>query len=209
MWADGEPLLIDPGSGFYTGPERGRFRSTSAHNTVEVDSADQCDLWGDFRAAFMPSVERGAIQCRDGGHVVVRASHDGYRRLEDPVIHERTLVWLGRDGLVLVDRLLCALPHTVISRLHFAESITTPLDHLPGELTLRELAPGSLRTVSGERSPHIGTSVPIAVAEWSGRVSPRQPFGWAMTRPGVAVERDGDFVTIETTTGPPLRVKVS
>jgi uncharacterized heparinase superfamily protein len=58
LWADGRPLIVDPGTFAYTGPQRALFRGTAAHNTVEVDASDQCDLWGDFRAAFMPRVVR-------------------------------------------------------------------------------------------------------------------------------------------------------
>jgi len=42
------------------------------------------------------------------------------------VVHQRTLVWLGCDGAVVVDRLLCAKPHEVRSRLHFAETVKRP-----------------------------------------------------------------------------------
>ena len=37
LWADGEPVVVDPGSFSYAGPDRDRFRGTAAHNTVEVD----------------------------------------------------------------------------------------------------------------------------------------------------------------------------
>ena len=37
LWADGEQVLVDPGTYLYSGPERGRFRGTAAHSTVEVD----------------------------------------------------------------------------------------------------------------------------------------------------------------------------
>ena len=56
LWADGRPVLIDPGTFQYTGPWRDHFRSTAAHSTVEVDGLDQCEFWGDFRAAQAPRV---------------------------------------------------------------------------------------------------------------------------------------------------------
>ena len=37
--------------------------------------------------------------------MTLTASHDGYRRLSDPVRHTRTFVWLGQVGIVVVDRL--------------------------------------------------------------------------------------------------------
>lgn len=207
MWAEGNPLIVDCGSGAYAGPDRLRFRSTAAHNTVQVDGRDQCELWGPFRAAFMPRVERASIEHLENT-IVVRSSHDGYRHLNDPVIHQRTLVWLGRAGAVVVDRLLCAEAHEVRSRLHFAETVERPLGALSGGLLLRPL-PGNAAatTVAGARSPYLGRTVPIAVAETAGRVEPGRPFGWSIARPEVGVAVDGATVVIQPAAGPPVRLE--
>jgi hypothetical protein len=206
MWAEAEPLIVDCGSGAYAGPDRARFRSTAAHNTVQVDGKDQCELWGPFRAAFMPRVESASIQRLENA-VVVRSSHDGYRRLDDPVIHQRTLVWLGRDGAVVVDRLLSAKPHDVRSRLHFAETVERPFEALPGGLVLNPLPlDATVTTVAGARSPYLGRTLPIAVAETAGRVEPGRPFGWTIARPEVEVRVDGAAVVIQPAAGPPLRL---
>ncbi len=85
LWGDGRPVVVDPGVGAYTGPLRNRFRATAAHNTVEVDGASQCVLWGDFRLARLPTVRAALPRKHAGGVVTVAARHDGYRRLDDPV----------------------------------------------------------------------------------------------------------------------------
>lgn len=206
MWAEGERLIVDCGSAAYAGPDRRHFRSTAAHNTVEVDGQDQCDLWAPFRAAFMPNVQPASIT-RPGGAVVVRSSHDGYRRLSDPVVHERTLVWMGQDGAVVVDRIRCARSHRVTSRLHFAEAVLDPLEALPGGLALAALPSGpAARSTSGFRSPYLGCKIPVSVAECDGEVRPDEPFGWSIVREGVEVSVDGLTVVIKPIEGSPVRL---
>lgn len=192
LWARGEPVLIDPGSGSYSGPTRDRFRGTAAHNTVQVDGEDQCDFWGPFRAAALPRVALEAVDRRPDGVVLVRARHDGYRRLRDPAVHERTFVWLGQEGMAVVDRLLSRGPHDVVSRLHFAEGIHAPLEaELPGGLRFSALTAGAVLSRAGERSPFLGAARPISVIELAARVRPGERFGWALTRKGVAVRLHG------------------
>lgn len=191
-WAGGVPVLIDPGSGSYAGPDRDAFRGTAAHNTVQVDGEDQLDLWGTFRAAGLPRVQVGAIERVGEGVTVVRAHHDGYRRLQDPVVHERTFVWLGTDGIAVVDRLRCAHPHGVVSRLHFADGLDDPLaSELPGGLRLRVYGDGLESSVAtARRSPYIGVTTPVSLVEMEGRVGPGQCFGWQLTRPEVELRLD-------------------
>lgn len=118
-WADGRQLVVDPGSYYYTGEWRDRFRGTAAHNTVEVDGRDQCQFWGDFRAAHQPRVLAQPLR-RQGDVVVTAGAHDGYRRLAEPVTHHRSLVWCPGDGLVVVDVLRGRGRHEVRSSLHLA-----------------------------------------------------------------------------------------
>jgi hypothetical protein len=70
LWIDGAPVVVDPGTFAYEGPERAAFRGTGAHSTVEVDGHDQCDLWGPFRAAHMPATTRLVTERRDGVVVI-------------------------------------------------------------------------------------------------------------------------------------------
>lgn len=184
LWADGKPVVVDPGSYAYAGTARDLFRSTRAHNTVEIDGRDQCEFWGAFRASFMPTVQRSPSERYDAT-LVLRAEHDGYERLDDPVIHERTFIWLGSEGLIVLDRLVANAPHSVVTRLHFTEALPGPLGtELPGGLRLLSLGPepGEPCQRSGARAPYLGSKVPIAVVERSGEVQPGVRFGWALTR---------------------------
>jgi uncharacterized heparinase superfamily protein len=189
LWAGGSPVVIDPGSGAYSGPERDQFRATRAHNTVEVDGRDQCEFWGPFRAAFLPKVERSPLTELEGA-LIVTARHDGYARLPNPVSHERTFIWLGADGLVVLDRLVAREEHVVISRLHFAEGIREPLGgDLPGGFRVSAVGSelGDPTERSSARAPFLGTQAPISVAELSGTARPGAYFGWALTPDDVVV----------------------
>ena len=207
LWADGMQVLIDPGSYAYSGAHRARFRGTAAHNTVQVDGADQCDFWGDFRAAGLPRVQLRGVE-RQANAVVVRGSHDGYRALPDPVVHERTFVWLGAAGMVVLDRLLCRCPHQIASRLHFAPWIDAPLEpQLPGSLRFSQLGSSISRRIRrGERAPFIGAAEPIKVLEMSGSVRPGERFGWMLTHEEVEVRIDGAGLEIFRPESPALRI---
>ncbi len=111
---NGQRVLVNSGTSTYeAGEERDYERSTAAHNTAVVDGENQSEVWGAFRVARRARIRRRETD----GRTWVRAAHDGYRRLQDPVIHERTLQ-LEEDGLVVRDRFTGAGTHTVELSFH-------------------------------------------------------------------------------------------
>ena len=109
LFTSGKSFLIDPGSYVYTADADMRmlFRSTKMHNTVTVDGHSQNNirkemLWRYSRDA----VPEGLKWESDNKMDLVSAVHNGYARLEDPVLHERTVIfdkvnkkWLIKDNL--------------------------------------------------------------------------------------------------------------
>lgn len=186
LWGDGRPLIVDPGTYTYSGPGRNAFRSTRAHNTVEVDGESQCVFWGDFRAAFQPRVSRREPRHVDGA-VVLAASHDGYRRLSDPVVHRRIFVWCPGHGLVVVDVLEARRPHRVRSTLHLAPGAAQSTTRV-GPFELAALGPsGDLAAKTGAYAPYLGQQLAAPVVEYATEVAPGTPFGWSLLRPGSRV----------------------
>jgi len=124
--AFGEDILIDPGTyDYFTYPQwRNYFKSTLAHNTLEVDGQNQSEvlglfLWGKRATAkcldWQPSVNGG----------VVKGEHDGYRRLDDPVLHRRTLQLAGDQRcLQITDEIFAKGRHDIRLVLHFAPNCT-------------------------------------------------------------------------------------
>jgi hypothetical protein len=119
--AFGRDVLVDPGTyDYFRYPAwRDYFRSTRAHNTVEVDGQDQSVMQGLFLWGA-----RARARCLDwsptaaGGSV--RGEHDGYRRLADPVVHRRRLDLEGRT-LAIEDELAAGGAHEARLFFHFSE----------------------------------------------------------------------------------------
>lgn len=124
---DGDRIIVDSGTSTYApGARRQYERSTRAHNTVDVDGADQTEVWSVFRAArrARPQLE-AALQTSDG--IVVTGSHDGYTRLQGSPRHRRT--WrISDDGVTIEDQVIGAGIHTSTNRLFLAPGTRTFLD---------------------------------------------------------------------------------
>ncbi len=117
----GQPYLLDPGTYCYTADQiwRNFFRSTAAHSTVLIDGVGQADPAGPFAWEARPSarlrrwVSTDAFDLADG-------EHDAYRRLPDPVVHRRRVVFVKPRYWVVVDDLDGAKEHRVELRFQFA-----------------------------------------------------------------------------------------
>jgi uncharacterized heparinase superfamily protein len=185
-WFDGDQLAVDRGAFAYAGPERDHFRATAAHNTVEIERQSQCLFWGDFRASRLPSVELSTVQ-RVEGAVLVSANHNGYRHLPGRPIHQRVLVWLPGDGLLIIDRIDSRDAHAVRSFLHLVPSAAL-VDGSVGGIFLAALGPLPTERVAERHAPWLGTDVAAEALVQEGTVLPLVPFGWSMLRKGAAVD---------------------
>lgn len=111
---DGRTLFVDPGTFTYTAEPAARdlFRGTAAHNTVVVDGAPSWVPGGPFgwnsegRARLERQAELPSLRYFEG-------VHDGYARLDDPVVHQRAVIQVVGDYWVLLDRLLARGSHRV------------------------------------------------------------------------------------------------
>lgn len=126
--AGGQELLIDPGTYVYqhTDGWRGHFRGTPAHNTVTVDGQDQSVIAGDFMWLDKAATTLEQLQL-DGSCQHWQASHDGYRRLADPVLHRRRIDLHGAV-IVVTDRLECRGSHEAQLNWQFAEDVELSVD---------------------------------------------------------------------------------
>jgi hypothetical protein len=125
MTVGGRRFLVDPGTCVYVSDRKDRdlFRGTGAHNTLRVDEQDQAVPFGPFAWAEIPKVSTERCVMGESFDFLV-ASHDGYRRLPNPVLHHR-FVFRGPGGLWLV-RDLCEGRgrHLLECFWHFAEDVT-------------------------------------------------------------------------------------
>jgi hypothetical protein len=167
---DGRPVLVNAGTSTYApGPRRRLERSTRAHNTVEIDDADQTEVWGAFRAARRAHPTVHGVAAAKG--LTVTASHDGYRRLPGSPVHTRT-VRLGPDELVVDDRVDGSGHHRATLCWHFAAgkdpvrigSHRVSLDRL--DLVVESSDPGSIDLLAP------GSADRAQVADGFGRLRP-------------------------------------
>ena len=162
---DGIRLVVDTGvSEYRAGPWRTFERSTRAHNTVQVDGAEQSDCWGSFRVAERARVVGGAGVEAPGVRGFV-ARHDGYQRLASPVRHTRQIVAVADAAWLIVDVLDGAGAHRWQTFLHAHP-----------EASFEAVGPGAWRLGRDAASLHVigfGAGDPQVVR---GAVDP--PQGW-------------------------------
>jgi len=114
----GRRVITDTGVFTYsTGSVRSYDRSTAAHNTVQVDGENQCELWGAFRCGRRPSVETPAAAIDRTGAVL----SGGYRGASRAghVRHHRQIV-TARSILAFTDELRVSGERMATLRLHLA-----------------------------------------------------------------------------------------
>jgi hypothetical protein len=182
-WSGGRAVLLDTGTGSYTGEPRWRryFRGTAAHNTVTVNGADQACQ----QAAFLWTQPGRTELLRSGAADGVRrvlARHDGYHGRYG-VTHWRGVALHADGTLVVWDRLRGPPAAELVLRWHVPAAV--PLGPArwsvgggEGEGAVLEVrgagqvgfATGSGDESAGWRSVRYGCREPIATiaARWHG-----------------------------------------
>ena len=108
LHAFGREVLPDRGTGTYT-PSlslRNRFRSSLAHNSIEVDG-EEINPFPDEAFRLIPADSPRVLRWRTGrDYTYLSAEHGGYRRLASPLVHRRRFLLNHREGtFALEDRL--------------------------------------------------------------------------------------------------------
>ena len=107
LHVDGQPAIIDAGTYLYHsgGAERDRFRGTAAHNTLEINGADQSVVSGAFNWSHKARAWRLPEEPADGAqrNTGVTARHDGFAR-RFGAVHERRVLQ-NAAGFDITDRL--------------------------------------------------------------------------------------------------------
>jgi hypothetical protein len=190
-------ILADPGTYCYHGePEwRTYFRSTIAHNTVEIGGRDQSQQSGPFMWARQ--ARTGQIESSEP-QTAWTAEHDGYlSALRPPASHRRT-VNLDRAGRgIEVTDVIDGAGHEVRLAFHLGPEVTAELAgdratltwpagsgtesarlNLPGEFSW-SLHRGETGPIIGWYSSGLGRRVPTFTLLGSGQCTPNTPL---MTR---------------------------
>ena len=119
----GKTWIKDPGTFTYTAdPDlRDWFRSTQAHNTATVDGKSQSVTAGPFSWKHIANTYLSDFIIGEGFDYL-EASHDGYKRLPDPVTHTRVVInpktGARRDSSDLLPSYLIVRDTFIASGLH-------------------------------------------------------------------------------------------
>lgn len=123
--------IIDPGTYIYTGDYEARqnFRSTVAHNTIQVDDEEQnrCKASEPFSIIndACPVILRW---CVSDATVILVAEHYGYKRLQPPVVHRREFCLdIATRQLTICDYISGTGQHKLNARWLFPSTLDTQI----------------------------------------------------------------------------------
>lgn len=176
---DGVDLLVDPGTYCYHGEPawRSYFRSTSAHNTIEVDGANQSVeggpfLWSSRTDAVLDEVLLEGPVRRWAAH------HTGYARLDAALRHERSVSLDTEERtLTIVDTVTGSSRHTLRLAWHLGPDVDVELRDGGAEL--------SWESPTGSRAARLELPEQL---EWSAHRGENDPvLGWYSARFGERV----------------------
>lgn len=171
----GKRIVVDSGVGTYHGDIEWRdyFRSTRAHNTIQVDDQEQSEIWQRFRVARRAYPENPIWSDTNPELTYVAGSHTGYQRLVGRVRHRRWICWVARRFWLICDQVTGTGSHDLQSHVHFhpAATVMTRTDSESGrphqevqreEVSLQVLPFGEqwVSTHRGELNPIQGWYAP-------------------------------------------------
>ena len=117
LYIDKKPFIVDTGLSTYeTSDRRSLERSTSSHNTVEIENLEQSEIWGGFRVA-----NRAYVINIDENTNNIKATHNGYKKSLN-ALHTREFKF-EEDIIEIIDNVISTNEYKAISRMHFHPDI--------------------------------------------------------------------------------------
>ena len=181
----GKRLFVDGGVADYEdSPERAFCRGTSAHNVLEIDGQNQCDVWSRFRMGRRGWPEK--LRCgQDGPFHWAWCAHNAYRFLGVPRVG-RLLVCASEGPWVIVDWAEGRGEHRFVQRLRLG-----PDWRVAGEggdrlivtdgqksLSVCSLSQAEIHCRPSRYYPFFGRGVPVTVLEQETAACPPWASGW-------------------------------
>jgi hypothetical protein len=204
----GVDILADPGTYCYHGePEwRSYFRSTSAHNTVEIAGRSQSLDGGPF--LWLRHAGTREVDVRDPEMNWI-AHHDGYTSLNPPARHRRSVKLDPATRAIEITDVVGAAGHEVRLAFHFGPLLQVRLDGTDADLAWPHAqVPGSARMKLPdglEWGVHRGKTDPI-VGWYSPGLGSREPaavlVGTVFAKRDLLLITRLEFADANTSSGP-------
>lgn len=196
---NGQRVIVDSGVFSYGDDAMRQYsRSTAAHNVLQIDDCDQCDMWSKFRMGYRGwpgQLTSGTCDGYDWAH----ASHNAYRRLGVPRI-DRWVICRQAGGWFVVDQAHGTKRHNLTNRLHLHADViaeqeserTIRLIVGSDEYALTALTPGELRLTEAWFCPEFGKRIPAPVVVWTTNTALPAVSGWSLIKCGSQTNAEVD-----------------
>jgi uncharacterized heparinase superfamily protein len=167
LWVQTKPVIVHPGCFEYlAGPMREYCRSTASHNTLQIDGAEQAELWASHRVGRR-GYPRSVEASNERGVIFLQGSHTGYKHLPGSPLHKRILE-IRPEMIRITDEVQSSHRHLINARLHLHPDCKVntndnkiQLDLDRGSLLVECEAP--IRIEKGWYCPEFGIRKEIAV----------------------------------------------
>lgn len=117
LYINKKPFIVDTGISTYETNERRILeRSTTSHNSVELDNLNQSEVWGGFRVA-----NRAYVTILHENENNILAVHDGYKKRLN-ALHQREFIFENKS-IKIIDKIISDNEHKAFARIHFHPSI--------------------------------------------------------------------------------------
>ncbi|MBL8849107.1 MAG: alginate lyase family protein [Planctomycetaceae bacterium] len=184
----GQRFVVDSGVHDYEdGAMRRYCRSTAAHNVLEIDGRNQCDVYSRFRMGHRG--RPAPLHCGVAGGVSWASStHNGYRPLGVSGVGR----WIGCEAggaWLIADWAVGSGSHTLVNRLHLHPEIrvtrhdakTLQLDRDGICRWLTAVGNGDLSLSEGWYCPEFGVRIANRVVEFRTQSALPAALGWVLT----------------------------
>jgi len=191
---NGKRILVDSGTFNYEADEMRQYcRSTAAHNVLEIDGQNQCDVWSRFRMG-----RRGRPSTLISGTMNqwewAAAVHDAYAFCGVPQVGR----WVGCHAdrhWVILDWARGQGRHRLVNRLHLHPDVTGKIVDQQFKLELgvhsfwmTALGNGTLRLATSWYCPEFGIRQPSLVLEWEAQCNVPAACGWIISSQPFSVQ---------------------
>ncbi len=214
LQSKGQNLLIDPGTFEYAGDgdERNVFRGTGMHNTLKVDGQDQAEPVTAFSWRALTKA-KADLWIQGESFDLLVGSHDGYRRLIVPVVHQRWVLSFRNGQYVILDRVEGEGKHRLELAWHLGPDLQLVEEGLfrakgasHGLALLPAQGHGWAEEVRRQAwSPVYGQEAPATVAVFSTSAELPREFCTLLVTLEEALQRPGKFERVEDPSEPAVR----